>query len=335
MRRLLLAGLVVAGCAPAIKATPPPASNTSTNAAMANAQAQMMAMQAARLQAEQSCAFLKTREPDAREERLVGALMASQQLKSTGTSLLLDPSVEGERKRIFEELDQGTLEALPPGPRGSLTFRVAEVGHKLAKASSRPELPWIFGVAKSESERTFSAPGGYVFITTGLLKKVTNEAQLAGLLGHELGHVVKKHQLHAYRDASAQMCVLSKSLSAASASMPAAPAQLEALKFADRFQEPLKLDANDSEFVRFLVFTATTFLTLNQTEQVYESDRVALELLGATNYAAAEYETIVAALPKDSFAPEPAARLAKLQALREGALKPVLKGTAKPAFRSE
>ena len=69
------------------------------------------------------------------------------------------------------------------------------MGRWVASQSERPELPWRFGVIESNDLNAFAAPGGYVVITKGLYKKLTNEAQLAGVLGHEIGHVVKKHQL--------------------------------------------------------------------------------------------------------------------------------------------
>jgi predicted Zn-dependent protease len=72
---------------------------------------------------------------------------------------------------------------------------VNEVGRWIASQSERPDLPWHFGVIESEDINAFSAPGGFVMITKGLYRKLENEAQLAGVLGHEIGHVVKKHQL--------------------------------------------------------------------------------------------------------------------------------------------
>jgi beta-barrel assembly-enhancing protease len=69
------------------------------------------------------------------------------------------------------------------------------VGRWVALQSERPDLPWHFGVIESNDINAFAAPGGYVIITKGLYKKFTNEAQLAGVLAHEIGHVIKKHHL--------------------------------------------------------------------------------------------------------------------------------------------
>jgi predicted Zn-dependent protease len=61
--------------------------------------------------------------------------------------------------------------------------------------TERPDLPWHFGVLDTPSINAFAAPGGYVLITRGLYEILDNEAQLAGVLGHEIGHIVKRHHI--------------------------------------------------------------------------------------------------------------------------------------------
>jgi beta-barrel assembly-enhancing protease len=72
---------------------------------------------------------------------------------------------------------------------------VNQVGRWVASQSERADLPWRFGVIESEDINAFSAPGGYVVITRGLYRKLENEAQLAGVLAHEIAHIVRKHHL--------------------------------------------------------------------------------------------------------------------------------------------
>jgi len=67
------------------------------------------------------------------------------------------------------------------------------VGKALALYAGRPELRYHFGVLDSDEINAFAAPGGYIFITRGALMKMDNEAQLAGVLAHEIAHIVKKH----------------------------------------------------------------------------------------------------------------------------------------------
>jgi predicted Zn-dependent protease len=77
---------------------------------------------------------------------------------------------------------------------------VNTVGIWLASNSDRPDLPWRFGVIDSTAINAFAAPGGFVFITSGMLMQLDNEAQLAGVLAHEIMHVVEQHHLNALKD---------------------------------------------------------------------------------------------------------------------------------------
>lgn len=74
---------------------------------------------------------------------------------------------------------------------------VNNVGLWVALQSERPGLPWKFGVIESDNINAFAAPGGYIVITKGLFLTLNSEAELAGVLGHEIGHVIKKHHLEA------------------------------------------------------------------------------------------------------------------------------------------
>lgn len=70
---------------------------------------------------------------------------------------------------------------------------VGLVGTGISQHAGRPELTFHFGILETDEINAFAAPGGYVFITTGALKQMENEAQLAAVLGHEIAHVVKRH----------------------------------------------------------------------------------------------------------------------------------------------
>lgn len=87
------------------------------------------------------------------------------------------------------------LGAAPLVQNEKLQAYVNQVGLWLAMQTERPDLPWRFGVMDSDSVNAFAAPGGYVFITRGLLLRMRNEAELAGVLAHEIAHVLKRHHL--------------------------------------------------------------------------------------------------------------------------------------------
>jgi predicted Zn-dependent protease len=70
---------------------------------------------------------------------------------------------------------------------------VNEVGQKLASQSHRPNLTWTFTVLDSTEINAFALPGGYVYITRGIMAYLDSEAELAGVLGHEIGHVCARH----------------------------------------------------------------------------------------------------------------------------------------------
>ena len=72
---------------------------------------------------------------------------------------------------------------------------LTSVGMRLAKVSHRPDLPYAFKVVNDSSPNAFAMPGGNIAITRGLLVALANEAQLAAVLGHELGHVTARHSV--------------------------------------------------------------------------------------------------------------------------------------------
>jgi predicted Zn-dependent protease len=87
------------------------------------------------------------------------------------------------------------LGAAPLVADPELQAYVNRVGRWIAMQAERPDLPWRFGVIESSSINAFAAPGGYVLITRGLYEILDNESQLAGVLGHEIGHIVKRHHI--------------------------------------------------------------------------------------------------------------------------------------------
>jgi predicted Zn-dependent protease len=81
---------------------------------------------------------------------------------------------------------------------------VNRIGMWIAAQTERANLPWHFGVLDTETVNAFAAPGGYVFVTRGLLRIAGSESDLAGVLSHEIGHVLRRHHLEAIRKQAMQ-----------------------------------------------------------------------------------------------------------------------------------
>jgi predicted Zn-dependent protease len=73
---------------------------------------------------------------------------------------------------------------------------VSQLGTRLAERSERPHLPWTFRVVDDPTVNAFALPGGFIYITRGMMSHLTSEAQLVGILGHEIGHVTARHSVN-------------------------------------------------------------------------------------------------------------------------------------------
>jgi predicted Zn-dependent protease len=100
-----------------------------------------------------------------------------------------------EEVAIGRQLAGNLLGAVPLVRDDRLQRYVSRVGRWIASQGERPELEWHFGVLDSGDVNAFALPGGYVFVTLGLMQRLSSEAELAGVLGHEIGHVLKRHHL--------------------------------------------------------------------------------------------------------------------------------------------
>ncbi len=109
---------------------------------------------------------------------------------------------QAEEIEIGDGVAETLLGARPLLDDPDLQRYVNAVGMWVAQQSERPELPWHFGVNDSDHINAFAAPGGYIIVTKGMMKQLRNEAELAGVLGHEVAHVTQKHHLKALRKAA-------------------------------------------------------------------------------------------------------------------------------------
>ena len=121
--------------------------------------------------------------------------------RQLGFALFGDYSLE-EENRIGRQISGNLLGAVPLVRDDKLQNYVNLVGNWVALQSGRQDVTWHFGVLDTEAINAFAAPGGYIFVTKGLYRLLNNEAELAGVLGHEIAHVTQKHHLKVLKQPS-------------------------------------------------------------------------------------------------------------------------------------
>ncbi len=102
---------------------------------------------------------------------------------------------EPEEIQMGNDIAAALLGAAPLVDNRTQQVYVNDVGRWLALHSGRPDLPWKFGILDTDSVNAFATPGGNVFISRGLMAQLHSEPELAGVLAHEISHVVLKHHL--------------------------------------------------------------------------------------------------------------------------------------------
>jgi beta-barrel assembly-enhancing protease len=85
---------------------------------------------------------------------------------------------------------------------------VNSIGQRLAPDSARPEINYTFQVVEDSALNAFATMGGYVYVTTGLVDAADNEAQLASVMGHEIGHIAERHALKNIREQAVRQGLL-------------------------------------------------------------------------------------------------------------------------------
>lgn len=120
---------------------------------------------------------------------------------STDLVSLLSQSLEqiDEPKEIEigRQLAAVLLGTKPLHPNMALQRYVNRLGRWISLQSTRPDLPWSFAVLDDPGFNAFATPGGFIFVTKGLIDQLADESELAGILAHEITHVVAKHHLQA------------------------------------------------------------------------------------------------------------------------------------------
>lgn len=159
--------------------------------------------------AEEAAAFARAAGLQARAvEALPGAAAfvpeAANNAGEPLAALLQSPhSVSAAQEAILgRQIASQLLSDKPLDPTPEVQRYVNRLGRWIALQSPRPAIPWVFAVVDESDFRAFSAPGGMVFITRGLLDRCEDEAELAGILAHEIVHVAYRHHLQAMHAAA-------------------------------------------------------------------------------------------------------------------------------------
>lgn len=117
---------------------------------------------------------------------------------ATGQAEFTAMGPEQERQIGKEQHPQVLMQFGGPYDDPELQAYVTRIGDQLASVSELPELDFTFTVLNSEVINAFALPGGYVYVTRGLLALADNEAELAGVMAHEIGHVTARHSAQRY-----------------------------------------------------------------------------------------------------------------------------------------
>jgi predicted Zn-dependent protease len=105
---------------------------------------------------------------------------------------------EAEEIQLGREADAQVRSQMGLYEDAALQRYVSDTGLRLARLSERPELPWSFAVVDAPAVNAFALPGGFIYLTRGMLPFLQDESELAAVLGHEIGHVTARHSAAAY-----------------------------------------------------------------------------------------------------------------------------------------
>ena len=102
---------------------------------------------------------------------------------------------EDQEVAMGQQYSEQIAATMPLYDDPELQAYVDRIGQRLAATSERPELPWTFTVLDDAAVNAFAVPGGYLYVTRGILTHFNSEAELAAVLGHEIGHVTARHSV--------------------------------------------------------------------------------------------------------------------------------------------
>src|SRR3954466_12619734 len=125
---------------------------------------------------------------------LAAGLLSCARNPVTGKSELSLVS-ESQEIQMGQEASKEVAQSIGIYNDAKINDYVASIGKRIAAKSERPNLPWEFHVVDDASVNAFALPGGFIYVTRGLMGSINDEAELATVIGHEIGHVTNRHSV--------------------------------------------------------------------------------------------------------------------------------------------
>lgn len=270
------------------------------------------------------CVPIQTQVVPLGEERAIGGAIAVGLTDRNRAHFFIDGNTDKNPAHLAEAQKTRGKVKLPESERNNLNAYLSKVGRNLASYSPRPEIVWTFGVLDSPTVNAFSAPGGYVFVTTGLLKLIDNEAQLAGVLAHEIGHISGRHALKGYSKVKYTQCDVSMVAGyTANKALEMTPEARQAAELA-KFFSGGKFDLDSKDMAVGLISKLAdgvidSMITkgLGPADEL-EADKYAIELSTFAGYDSGEYVEFLKKLPpnRDDHHPPMDDRLSAIAEVR-------------------
>jgi predicted Zn-dependent protease len=170
-----------------------------------------------------------------------GVLKKAQEAKAQLDEIVVS---EAEERQIGEDVSGRIRQRFGVVQDPAVHKYVALVGTTLVQQSERPQLAWTFIVLDTDGVNAFASPGGFVHITRGALGLIRNEAELAGVLGHEIAHVARKHTVNAIQKNKAVATGVNSAAGGRSALLEQMANQAYALVLENNFDRGDELDAD-------------------------------------------------------------------------------------------
>jgi predicted Zn-dependent protease len=128
--------------------------------------------------------------PSVRKAFAVAALAASASLPGCAPSVTVQ-----QEQQIGAQYSQQINAQLPLLRDGASNDYINQFGRQISRVADPRGIPYTFYIVNSDVVNAFSIPGGYVYVNRGLIERMDNASELAGVLGHEIGHVVERHSI--------------------------------------------------------------------------------------------------------------------------------------------